>query len=63
VDHAQERTDGKLRFDLAPALELTPRPAVDTDLATATILTATNDDCSASGVKVGLGQLERFADP
>jgi hypothetical protein len=40
-----------------------PRPAVHADLAAATALALANDDRSASGVEVGLGQLERFADP
>jgi hypothetical protein len=63
VDHAKERADGKLGSDLAPGLELMPRPAVHADLAAATALALANDDRSASGVEVGLGQLERFADP
>jgi hypothetical protein len=63
VDHAEERADGELRSDFAPGLELMPCPAVHADLAAATTLSLANDDCAASGVEVGLGQLEGFADP
>jgi hypothetical protein len=54
---------GQLTTDQHPWLQLRPRPAVHTNLPTATAFAATCQNRAAGGVEVGLGEIERLADP
>jgi hypothetical protein len=46
-----------------PRLELSPRPAIHSDLAALAALPAADKDCAAAAVQVALLEVERFADP
>src|SRR4051812_35743941 len=61
-EHAQQRADGQPDADVQPLLELLPGPVVHADFPAATALASADEDCAAAGVKVGLGERERFVD-
>jgi len=63
VHHTQQDADRELLADLEPWLELLPRPAVHTDLASLAALPATDEHCAAGLVQIALLKSERFADP
>jgi hypothetical protein len=63
VDYAQQRSDRKPGTDLEPRLQLRPVPAVHANLAALAALATPNEDRAASAVEIGLGEVERFADP
>src|SRR3954468_22743626 len=55
--------DRQLEPEVQPGRELFPGPVVDADLAAAAALAASDQERSAAGVEVGLGERERLADP
>jgi hypothetical protein len=63
ADHAQQRSDRQRRSDLEPGLELIPRPSIHADLPPAPALATANQDRATRRIKVGLGEVKRFADP
>src|SRR4051794_28290120 len=56
ADHAEQRSDGQRDARLEPRRELLPGPVVHADLAAATALAAADEQRSAAGVEVGLGE-------
>ena len=60
VDHAEERADRETGAEVLPGFELFPCPSVHSDLAALVAFSSADEDSSAAGVHVGLG--ERFAD-
>jgi hypothetical protein len=62
VDNAQHRADRELATDLAPRLELLPRPTVHSDFAALAALPAADKHRAAGSVEVALLEQRRFAD-
>src|ERR1700759_2770137 len=63
AQHTEQRTHGKRGPQLQPWVELLPCPAVHPDLAALTALAVSDQDRTATYVKVTLGERECFADP
>ena len=63
VDDTEQRPDRQGRANLQVRGQLTPRPAVHAHLATPAALPGAHHDGTAGTVKVGLGEVECFADP
>jgi hypothetical protein len=62
VDHAEQRPDRQGRANLQIRGQLIPAPTVHAHLASPAALPGAHDDGTARSIKVGLGEVERFAD-